>query len=105
MALVRGGPHVPVEIYFGLPRIDGEEIDRSPRWCCVIDGKTTRLRDGVTELLDIEKAWPWCARRPIPKSEYEYLVARGNHAREWLPHSPAANPRKPMDWNKAKTIF
>ncbi|HKV14536.1 MAG TPA: hypothetical protein VJQ81_05800, partial [Reyranella sp.] len=40
--LIRGGLRVPVRIWFGAPIIDGEEQDRSPRWCVEVDGKTDR---------------------------------------------------------------
>ena len=42
MRLARGGVRVAVRIWEGPPVIEGEELDRSPRWCCEIDGRTDR---------------------------------------------------------------
>lgn len=105
MSLARGGIQVPVKIWFGLPIIDDEEQDRGPRWNCEINGKTTRNADGVTELLDIDRAWPWCAKRKIDEAEYRYLIARLNHAKEYRPDHPAANAHKKMDLRSMPSLF
>lgn len=100
MRLVRGGPLVPVKIWFGLPIIDGEQQDRSPRWCVEIDGKTT-YRD---ELIPIEKAWPWCAKEPISEADYAYMRGLTNWAVEHKQSHPAATPRRPID-KRGKSVF
>ena len=103
--LVKGGPSVALRIYFGNPIVADEEQDRGPRWCVEVNGKTTKLRDGVTELLDVERFWPWCARNKIDAAEYNYLLAKGAHATKWLPDSPAANPQNAVDFNKMKPVW
>jgi hypothetical protein len=99
MRLVRGGPLVPVRIWHGLPIVDGEEQDRSPRWCVEVDGETTRRG----ELLDITQVWPWCAREPISEADYRFMVAHSRWAKT-QPHHPKATPRRPID-KRGASIF
>lgn len=103
-ALVRGGVHVPIRIWFGEPVIDEEIQDRAPRWNVEVNGKTDRVEKDDTGYyckvaLDIWRYWPWCARNKITSAEYNYLLAKTAHAKQWLPDSPAANPQKAIDWN------
>jgi hypothetical protein len=105
MSLVRGGPLVPVKIWFGRPVLDGDELDRSPRWCCEIDRKTDREVDGIRELLDFDRAWPWCARKPIDEATYRYMVAHADWAVEHRPEHPKATPRKAVDWLNSSLPF
>lgn len=99
--LVKGGPLVPVRIWFGLPVIDGEQQDRAPRWCVEIDGKTTWRG----ELIPVEKAWPWCAKEPISSTDYEFMIAHAKWARDHQPDHPKAQPRKPVDYHSLKPRF
>lgn len=108
--LVRGGPRVAVRIWFGLPVVDGEELDRSPRWCVEIDGRTDKLEKGEDDYvcrvpLDVEAAWPFCAREPITEAEYRYLVAHAGWARDHAPDHPKATPRKAVDFNTLPMRF
>lgn len=101
--LVRGGPRVPVRIWFGQAVVAGEEQDRSPGWFVEIDGRTDRVEFGDDGYrcrvpLDVEKVWPHCAKEPITEAEYRYLVAHAGWAREHAPDHPKAQPRKPVDW-------
>lgn len=105
MSLVRGGPLVPVRIWFGLPILDGEELDRSPRWCCEIDRRTDRAADGVRELLDFDRAWPWCARKPITEADYLFMVSHADWATEHQPDHPKASPRTAVDFNTLSMRF
>lgn len=111
MRLTKGGVFVPVFIWYGAPIIDGEELDRSPRWCVEIDSKTCRADfDDAGELIgrvpiEIERAWPYCARWPISEAEFEFLKGRAAWAREHEPNHPAAVPRETVDLLKLKPIF
>jgi hypothetical protein len=101
--LVRRGPRVPVRIWFGPAIIDGEEQDRAPGWFVEIDGRTDRLEKDDAGYrcrvpLDVERAWPFCAKDPITEAEYRFLIADAAHAREWRPDHPKANPRQPVDY-------
>lgn len=101
--LVAGGPFVPVRIWFGAPIINGEELDRSPRWCVEIDGQTDMVeQDKATGYrcrvqLDPLSVWPHCARYPIARDEYDFMIAHGAWAKD-VPDHPKARPRKPVDF-------
>jgi hypothetical protein len=101
--LIRGGIHVGVRVWFGNPVIDGEEQDRSPRWCVEVDGKTTRpvvdkdgnKIEGHVEPLDVFDVWPFCER--ITEREFRFLVDRRVWAQRHATEHPAAQSRKPID--------
>lgn len=94
---------VAVRIWFGSPIFDGEELDRSPRWCCEVDGETTRIEhdnDGNPighVLFDVFEYWPICCGTPISEKEYRHRLRRRAWALEHDPDHPAANPRRPID--------
>lgn len=108
--LVAGGPFVPVRVWFGAPIVDGEELDRSPRWCCEIDGRADEIeQDKATGYrcrvpIDAGRVWPFCARWPIEEWEYRYMVEHGAWART-VPGHPKATPRKPVDFLKMRLPF
>ena len=113
--LIRGGLRVPVKIWWGLPIIDGEEQDRSPRWCCEVDGRTDRIeRDpetgeptGQRVPLDpiLDDVWIYCCGQPIKQREYLFLRRRAEWAREHAPDHPAARPREKIDIRLLKPGF
>lgn len=102
--LVRGGPRVPVRIWFGLPIIDGEEQDRAHGWFVEVDGRTNRVeRDDegyrCSVPLSVESVWPFCAKDPITEAEYRFLIAHAAWARDYAPEHPKASPREPVDFS------
>lgn len=101
--LVTDGPFIGVRTFFGPPLIDGEHLDRSPRWQAVVRDETTGRRillgdecpievDGVF-LRNIEK---------IKEADYRFLISHANYATTHRPDMPDANPHKPVDWMKLK---
>jgi len=99
--LINGGIRVAVRFWFGSPIIDGEEQDRSPRWCVEVDGCTDRA-DYDAEgnylgrvPLDAHETWPYC--EPIDAREYQFLLRRREWAHDNDPAHPAANPRTPIN--------
>lgn len=105
MALCKDGPMVPVRLWFGKPVLDGDELDRSPRWCVEINRRTDRVDKGVRELLDIEMAWPWCARNPVSAQTYRHMVAVVDWAVEHAPEHPKASPYKAVDFHTLPVRF
>ena len=93
---------VPVRFWFGSPIIDGEEQDRSQRWCVEVDGRTCRFdKDlGHRVPLDALERWPWVAGNPISEKEYRFMLKRAAWAREHAPEHPAARPHEPIDLRK-----
>jgi hypothetical protein len=108
--LVRNGPRVAVRIWFGQAIIDGDPQDRAPGWFVEIDGQTDRVERGGDGYrcrvpLEVDRAWPHCAKDKITEAEYAYLVAHAAWAREHQPDHPKAQPRKPIDFHTVKLPF
>jgi hypothetical protein len=108
--LIRGGISVAVQIYFGRPMVGGELLDRSPRMCAVVDGRTDREdyddegnylgRVPLDPILD--DIWTHCCGEPITPGEYEFMTRRRVWAKEHDDTHPAANPRQRIDVLKLK---
>lgn len=87
--LCKGGPWVPLRIWYG-PSFDPatrEPCDRSHHWRAELNG----------EQVDVWDHWPYCAGQPIPESEYRYMLATFSHAAAYEPAAPQANPRRRID--------
>lgn len=94
--LVKSGPYVGVAVWFGLPFVDGEEIDRSPRLQTLVHTEETARAvlmmgtvapvevEGIT-LLNIE---------PVSESEYQRLVGQ-----------LTPTPRERIDLHNMPSIF
>jgi len=109
--LVKGGPPVAVRIYYGAPVVDGERLDRAPRWCAVIDGRTDRLeRDADGNVLgrvpiDAFEVWPECSARRVDVGEYRFLLRLAAWARRHKPAHPAARPFERIDLRALEPRF
>lgn len=104
MRLVKGGIFVGVRIWRGFGLQDGietdlgkspEHIERGYHWRCLIDGVEQH----------IWKAWPQCSGDEITEAEYRFLLAQRQHATQYQPDSPFANPRKKVDWLTVRHDF
>lgn len=89
--LVKGGPWVPVAIWYGPAPTDaaGTVLSDAPL-LCVVDGKPA----------DPQSVWLWVADNPIPQSVYKHLVtqakdrqAQGGTARQAINRLTAPIPR------------
>ena len=65
----------------------GEELDRSWRWQAQANG----------EFVELEDVWPVCAGNPITEQEYRSYCNRQRWAREHVPESAYAEPRRRLD--------
>jgi hypothetical protein len=93
---------VPVRVWFGQPRdpLTGELLDRAWRWQFEFNGMpletyAAALRGDAEELLGA--FWPRAAKHEIAKSEYDYLLATVEHAREHDSSSPFSTTRGRVD--------
>jgi hypothetical protein len=95
--LVRGGPWVPVRLWYGPPNdpVTGEELDRSHRWQALVNG----------EEADPDETWIGCCGNPIDAQEYGYLLAMKNFATNHAPELPEASPRQPINLGSMKPLF
>lgn len=101
--LAKAGPFIGIKVFFGPPVVDGDELDRSPRWQVLVDTETTARAvimfgeaglpvevDGVT-VRNLE---------PTTEADYRFLVADSAHAKEYRPADPKASPRQAVDFNR-----
>ena len=106
--LARGAVKVGVSVFFGPPLVDGDELDRSPRWQARIGDAATALAlnhfadDGRP--VDVDGATLRdCAA--ITEAEHRYLVAHGAWAVANAPEHPRAAPRKAADLRGMRGLF
>lgn len=113
LRLVAKGIGVPVRIWFGQPIVDGEELDRSPRLCVEVNGRTCRFeRDADDNIIGrvpldplADNVWPYCAADPITQHEFEFMKRRATWATEFAPDHPAANPYEPVNVRSLPPAF
>ena len=86
--LVRGGAWVPCRIWLDQPT-DPEtgELMGDERLRCEVAGKER----------DPEEEWLRLADHPIPKAEFDYMVATSRWANKHAPDEPEANPQEKVD--------
>lgn len=105
--LVRDGVFVAVRVWFGPPLVDGEELDRSPRWQAQIDGAPTAravLMMGETLPVDVDGV-TLRGIEAVDEAEYQYLLAHGNWAKRYAPSHPRATPRAKPDLRRMPSLF
>lgn len=104
--LVGKGPFIGVATWFGPPWVDGEEVDRSPRWQALVHIETTARAILMGDFIPIEVDGIGLRNlERIDDREYRFLVAHRAHAAEFRPESPEAQPRKPVDFHTLKPRF
>lgn len=109
--LTKGGPWVGVQVYWGVPEINGEPQDRAPRWCIRVDGATDEIEiDRSTGYrcrvaLNVYRYWPWIGREEITEAEYRYMVDYARWAKASAPERPEASPRSPVKLAEMKAIL
>jgi len=81
---------IGIRIWFGAPLdpVTGEEMDRGWRWQAQCD-------DG--SLIDLERVWPACARRPISEADFRMREGRRRWAQRAAPDSAYANRGQKYD--------
>ena len=104
--LTKGGPFVAVRVIFAGPMVDGEIMDRSPRYQAIVNtdrdarailqGDAMPIEvDGIT-LRSVEK---------ITEREYRYLLAHGEWCDATSANHPRTTPREAVDFNTLPLRF
>lgn len=101
--LVPKGPYVPLKTWHGAPVVDGEELDRSPRWNCQVRLETTSraILYGDDTPIDVDGLTIRNLER-ITKADYDYMLAHADYSTQHAPHNADAAPTTAIDWNKTK---
>lgn len=90
------------------PLVDGELLDRSPRPQALISAEITAraiLQFGVGDVPVEVHGVTLRNIEPASESEWRFLVAHAEWAREHAPDHPKATPRKPVDFNTLPMRF
>lgn len=94
--LVKGGVMVPARIwvYQNVDRETGELVE-DELLQCEVNG----------QYADAQDQWSWLASNPISRAEFNYLMARIEHAVRHEPDDAFADPRRPVDLNSLPLPF
>lgn len=104
--LIGGGAYVGVMVWHGLPLVDGDELDRSPRWQALISTETTARAILMGDSLPIEVDGVTLRNlETIDEPDYRYLVAHADWAKQHAPSAPDATPRQKIDLKRMPSIF
>ncbi len=104
--LVKDGPFVAVRTFFDGPLVDGEILDRSPRWQAVVGPERTGRVIWAGEAVPIEVDGVFLREvEGVPAHEYEYLVAHHDWAAANEAQHPRARPRESIDLRRMPSLF
>ncbi len=105
--LIKDGPWIGVKTFFGPPLVDGEELDRSPRWQAKVRNETSGRAILFGDNCPIEVDGKNMTLRNIERieePEYRYLVAHSDWATKHAPDQPDAAPRTKID-KRGKSVW
>lgn len=104
--LVGQGPYVGVMVWHGMPLVDGDELDRSPRWQALVGTAKTARAVLLGDSLPVEVEGVTLRNlETVAEDEYRYLVAHADWARQHAPTAPDATPRQKIDLRRMPSIF
>lgn len=92
--LVKDGPWIGVKTWLGPPLVEGEELDRSPRFQALVRNETTgrAILYGEPCPIEVDGIGLRSVER-ITEAEYRYLVDHSQWATAYRPDLPDAAPR------------
>lgn len=97
--LVKGAPFIGVVTWYGAPVVDGEELDRSPRWQALVRNETTSRAILMGDEIPIEVDGTFLRSiEKIDEAAYRYLIVHSAYATQRAPHMPDASPQKSINW-------
>lgn len=99
--LVKAGVDVGVMTFFDGPMVDGEILDRAPRWQALVRNETTARLILMGDNVPIEVDGILLRRiRPTTKTNYEYLIEHAAYSAAHAPMNPDAAPQEAVDFMK-----
>lgn len=103
--LVAKGPYVGCVTWRGAPIVDGEELDRSHRWQCLVRAEATSRAVLMGDSVPIEVDGVFLRNvEKIGEADYLQLVQHGSWAAAYAPHLPDAAPTEKIDV-RGRSIF
>ena len=64
----------------------------------LVGGKRAEDRLANGRPIDFDTAWPKCVGEPVDAREHAHLCSLQAWGEQNAPHSPEANPNKPVNW-------
>lgn len=103
--LIKDGPWIGVRTFFAPPLIDGEYLDRSPRFQALVRNETSgrMILYGEPCPIEIEGMGLRSVER-IAEADYRYLVDHSQWATAHAPHMPDAAPKVKID-RRGASVF
>ena len=99
--LVKNGPLIGVKTFWGPPLVDGEFIDRSPRWQALVRSETTARVILMGDHIPIEVDGVFLRNvTPTTEANYRYLCEHAAYSTAHAPANPDASPTEAIDFNK-----
>lgn len=104
--LVKDGPFIAVKTWFGGPVVDGEELDRSPRWQCLAhtDAEPVAILTGGPLPIEVD-GMTIRGCEEITLAEYRFLLAHGEWCDATAANHPRTTPRQRVDFNTLPLRF
>lgn len=100
---VKDAPLIGVKTFLAPPYIDGEFLDRSPRWQALIHTETTARVILMGEPCPIEVEGAYIRNiEPTTQKNYEHLVKHSAWSATWMPSNPDASPKKAVNFHTLK---
>ena len=101
--LAKGGVDIGVMTFFDGPMVDGEILDRSPRWQALVRTETTGRIILMGEQVPIEVEGVFLRNiKPTTKANYDYLVSHAAFSTNHAPHNADAKPTEAVDFMKIR---
>lgn len=99
--LVKSGVDIGVMTFFDGPLVDGEILDRSPRWQALVRTETTGRAILMGDHVPIEVEGMFLRRiKPTTKANYEFLVSHASYSTAHAPDNADASPTEAVDFMK-----
>jgi hypothetical protein len=103
--MVKDGPDIGVATFFAGPLIDGEFLDRSPRFQALIRNETSGRIIHQGEYTPVEVEGIFLRQiRETTRSNYLYLVTHSAFSTAHAPDNPDASPTEAVDFMKIVPI-
>jgi hypothetical protein len=104
--LVKDGPWIGVRTFLAPPLIDGEYLDRSPRFQALVRNETTGRMILYGEPCPIEVHGIGLRNiERITEADYRFLVDHSAYATAHAPHMPDAAPKMAINFMTMKPPF